>query len=160
MPVLQSQDFIDFSNATLDEKIDLVYELLDKQRELARLTLANGNFSSEVETLLKFIIVICNTNFAVMLLHSIENKIYTAPEFFFFIRENLTNILKRTWRLIFWSISFILLVFFSFIQKTICLLKKVNEDNVFLCLLELKEWKNLLVFWKNVSKVVCLSLTF
>ena len=160
MRVLQSQDFIDFSNATLHEKIDLVYELLDKQRELARLTLANGNFSSEVETLLKFIIVICNTNFAVMLLHSIENKIYTAPEFFFFIRENLTNILKRTWRLIFWSISFILLVFFSFIQKTICLLKKVNEDNVFLCLLELKEWKNLLVFWKNVSKVVCLSLTF
>lgn len=139
MPVLQSQDFIDFSNATLDEKIDLVYELLDKQRELARLTLENGNFSSEVETLLKFIIVICNTNFAVMLLRSIENKIYTAPEIFFFIRENLTNILKRTWRLIFWSISFILLVFFSFIQKTICLLKKVNEDNVFLCLLELKE---------------------
>ena len=139
MPVLQSQDFIDFSNATLDEKIDLVYELLDKERELARLTLENGNFSSEVETLLKFIIVICNTNFAVMLLRSIENKIYTAPEFFFFIRENLTNILKRTWRLIFWSISFILLVFFSFIQKTICLLKKVNEDNVFLCLLELKE---------------------
>ena len=139
MPVLQSQDFIDFSNATLDEKIDLVYELLDKQRELARLTLENGNFSSEVETLLKFIIVICNTNFAVMLLRSIENKIYTAPEIFFFIRENLTNILKRTWRLIFWSISFILLVFFSFIQKTICLLKKVNEDVVFLCLLELKE---------------------
>ena len=139
MRVLQSQDFIDFSNATLHEKIDLVYELLDKQRELARLTLANGNFSSEVETLLKFIIVICNTNFAVMLLRSIENKIYTAPEIFFFIRENLTNILKRTWRLIFWSISFILLVFFSFIQKTICLLKKVNEDNVFLCLLELKE---------------------
>lgn len=139
MPVLQSQDFIDFSNATLDEKIDLVYELLDKQRELARLTLENGNFSSEVETLLKFIIVIYNTNFAVMLLRSIENKIYTAPEIFFFIRENLTNILKRTWRLIFWSISFILLVFFSFIQKTICLLKKVNEDNVFLCLLELKE---------------------
>lgn len=139
MPVLQSQDFIDFSNATLDEKIDLVYELLDKERELARLTLENGNFSSEVETLLKFIIVICNTNFAVMLLRSIENKIYTAPEIFFFIRENLTNILKRTWRLIFWSISFILLVFFSFIQKTICLLKKVNEDVVFLCLLELKE---------------------
>ena len=139
MPVLQSQDFIDFSNATLDEKIDLVYELLDKERELARLTLENGNFSSEVETLLKFIIVIYNTNFAVMLLRSIENKIYTAPEIFFFIRENLTNILKRTWRLIFWSISFILLVFFSFIQKTICLLKKVNVDNVFLCLLELKE---------------------
>ena len=112
MPVLQSQDFIDFSNATLDEKIDLVYELLDKQRELARLTLENGNFSSEVETLLKFIIVICNTNFAVMLLRSIENKIYTAPKIFFFIRENLTNRLKRTWRLIFWSISFILLVFF------------------------------------------------
>lgn len=112
MPVLQSQDFIDFSNATLDEKIDLVYELLDKQRELARLTLENGNFSSEVETLLKFIIVVCNTNFAVMLLRSIENKIYTALEIFFFIRENLTNILKRTWRLIFWSISFILLVFF------------------------------------------------
>ena len=117
MPVLQSQDFIDFSNATLDEKIDLVYELLDKQRELARLTLENGNFSSEVETLLKFIIVICNTNFAVMLLRSIENKIYTAPEIFFFIRENLTNILKRTWRLIFWSISFILLVFFLVLFK-------------------------------------------
>ena len=83
MPVLQSQDFIDFSNATLDEKIDLVYELLDKQRELAQLTLENGIFSSEVEMLLKFIIVICNTNFAVMLLRSIENKVYAAPKFLF-----------------------------------------------------------------------------
>ena len=89
MPVLQSQDFIDFSNATLDKKIDLVYELLNKQRELARLTLENGNFSSEVEMLSKFIIVICNTNFTVMLLRSIENKVYTAPKFLFLYSRKL-----------------------------------------------------------------------
>ena len=82
MRVLQSQDFIDFSNATLHEKIDLVYELLDKQRELARLTLANGNFSSEVETLLKFIIVICNTNFAVCCYILLRTKFIQLPNFF------------------------------------------------------------------------------
>lgn len=70
MPVLQSQDFIDFSNATLDDKIDIVFELLDKQRNLARLSCENIELSLEVRTLLQFIIVICNTNFAVVLVNS------------------------------------------------------------------------------------------
>ena len=37
MPVFQSQDFIDFSTGTLDEKIDFMYELLDRQRDVVLL---------------------------------------------------------------------------------------------------------------------------
>lgn len=58
MPVLQSQDFIDFSNATLDEKIDVVFELLEKQRDLARLMSENVELPLEVRTLCMFIVVI------------------------------------------------------------------------------------------------------
>ena len=37
MPVFQSQDFIGFSTLTLDEKIDFMYELLDRQRDVVLL---------------------------------------------------------------------------------------------------------------------------
>ena len=39
IPVFQGQDFIDFSTGTLDEKIDFMYELLDRQKDVARFTL-------------------------------------------------------------------------------------------------------------------------
>ena len=81
MPVLQSQDFVDFSNATLDDKIDIIFELLDKQRNLARLSYENTELPLEVRTLLQFIIVICNTNLAVVLVNSKENRLYLDVEF-------------------------------------------------------------------------------
>ena len=42
MPAIQYQEFIDFSNAILDEKNDFTYELLDRQRDLAQFTLENS----------------------------------------------------------------------------------------------------------------------
>ena len=42
MPAIQYQEFIDFSNAILDEKNDFIYELLDRQRDLAQFTLENS----------------------------------------------------------------------------------------------------------------------
>ena len=50
MSALQSHDIIDFSNSTLDEKIDVVFELLDKQRDLAHFTCENANISSDISS--------------------------------------------------------------------------------------------------------------
>lgn len=67
MPVIQDQEFIDLCNACLDEKIDFAYELLYKQRSLVRYTLETFNsLTEELVGFLKFIIVVCNTNFAVV----------------------------------------------------------------------------------------------
>ena len=45
MPVVQTQNTIDFSNSTLDEKIDTIYKLLDKQRELVSFNCENVNIT-------------------------------------------------------------------------------------------------------------------
>lgn len=42
MPAIQDQEFIDFSNAILDEKNDFIYELLDTQKRLS--TIYFGKF--------------------------------------------------------------------------------------------------------------------
>ena len=69
MPVVQTQNTIDFSKSTLDEKIDTIYKLLDTKIELVSFSCENVNITS-----LQFVISICNTNFAVVT--SIENKLY------------------------------------------------------------------------------------
>lgn len=74
MPVVQTQNTIDFSKSTLDEKIDTIYKLLDTKIELVSFSCENVNITSDLRTFLQFVISICNTNFAVVT--SIENKLY------------------------------------------------------------------------------------
>ena len=90
MPIFQSQNFNDFSTGTLDEKIDFMYELLDRQRDVARFTLENlDNLTKEKIIFLQFIIVICNTNFAVVLVNFIENRVYSDIDFLTFYSRKL-----------------------------------------------------------------------
>ena len=90
MPVFQSQDFIDFSTLTLDEKIDFMYELLDRQRDVARFTLEKSdNLTKEKRISLQFITVIFNTNFAAVLVNFIENRVYSDIDFLTFYSRKL-----------------------------------------------------------------------
>ena len=90
MPVFQSQDFIDFSTLTLDEKIDFMYELLDRQRDVARFTLENSdNLTEQKIIFLQFIIVICNINFPVVLADFIKNRVYLDIDFLTFYSRKL-----------------------------------------------------------------------
>lgn len=95
MPALQTDDIIDFSNSTLDEKIDVVFELLDRQRDLAHFTCENANISSDARTFLLFIIVICNTNFAVVLVNSLENRLYSYAEFLLLYSRKLDEYIEE-----------------------------------------------------------------
>ena len=102
MPVFQSQDFIDFSTLTLDEKIDFMYELLDRQRDAAPFTLENSdNLTKEKRIFLQFIIVICNTNFAVVLVNFIENRVYSDIDFLTFYSRKLDEQLDENIEIIF-----------------------------------------------------------
>lgn len=74
MPAVQTQNTIDFSNSTLDEKIDTIYKLLDKKIELVSFSCENVNITCDLRTFLQFVISIFNTNLAVVT--SIENKLY------------------------------------------------------------------------------------
>ena len=82
MPVIQEQEFIDFSNATLDEKVQFIFDLLNRQTNIARYTLEHGNLLNEqVRIYLRFIIVVCNTNFTAAMTSSLENKTYSYADF-------------------------------------------------------------------------------
>ena len=82
MPVIQDQENVDFSNASLDEKVDFVYDLLSRQRLLVQFTLEYSNsLTEERAVFLKFIIIVCNTNFAVVLVNAVENKTYSDADF-------------------------------------------------------------------------------
>ena len=102
MPVFQSQDFIDFSTGTLDEKIDFMYELLDRQRDAAPFTLENSdNLTKEKRIFLQFIIVICNKNFVVVLVTFIENRFFSGIDFLTFYSRKLDEQLDENIEIIF-----------------------------------------------------------
>ena len=63
--------------AITDEKVDNVFELIQKQRELAVFILVEcPNLSSDYRKFLLLIVVMSNTNFAVVPATFIENKLY------------------------------------------------------------------------------------
>ena len=97
MPIVQSQETIDFTTATTDEKVDKVFELIQKQRELAVFTLVEGpNLSSNYRKFLLLIVLMTNTNFAVVLASSIENKLYSIDEFINFYLTKLKEHLDES----------------------------------------------------------------
>lgn len=67
-----------------------MYELLDRQRDVARFTLENSdNLTEQKIIFLQFIIVICNINFPVVLVDFIEHRVYSDIDFLTFYSRKL-----------------------------------------------------------------------
>ena len=67
-----------------------MYELLDRQRDVARFTLENSdNLTEQKIIFLQFTIVICNINFPVVLVDFIENRVYSDIDFLTFYSRKL-----------------------------------------------------------------------
>ena len=83
MPFIVPSNYIDFTNNNSNEKSEFIFDLLNRQRNAAKITLEHGlNLTQQVKWALVFIIVASNTNFGVALASSIENNMYTYTEFF------------------------------------------------------------------------------
>ena len=82
MPVVQRWDsIIDFNNASVDEKFEFVYDLLIRQRNSALNTLEHENLSDRVKVCLIFVILICSTNFCVVLVSATNEETYSYADF-------------------------------------------------------------------------------
>ena len=97
MPVIQHQETVIFSNASLDEKVDFVYDLLPRQRLIVQFTLEySGSLTEERAVFFKFVIAVCNTNFAVALVNAIENRIYSDISFLAIYARKLDEQLEES----------------------------------------------------------------
>ena len=83
MPVVLRENFIDFTEASEDEKADYIFDLLLKQKESTRSMLYQGNFLSQVqEARLIFLIATCSRALAESMGILSENRNYMYSEFF------------------------------------------------------------------------------
>ena len=63
MPIIQTENYVNFLTAEPKEKLDFVLDLLDNQRELIISTLQNVNLNQRFRVLFQFVMVICNCSF-------------------------------------------------------------------------------------------------
>lgn len=91
MPVLRSDANIHFTTAAMEEKKDIIEELLQKQKELAAFTCQKFILEPSIRIYLRFIVTVCNSNFSGCLFNHIENKNYETEEFTSLFAEKLDN---------------------------------------------------------------------
>lgn len=72
--ITQTEQTIDYSLATIEEKKNLIKLLFINQKELVILTINYLNPSSEVLIYLTFIVALCKSDFSDFLYHHIRNQ--------------------------------------------------------------------------------------
>ena len=89
MPIIRTENIIDFTSCKVQEKMEIVFELLEKQKKLAAFTSESLNLTPSVNSYLQFVIAICNATFSAIIFHSFENKTYTFEELLSFYSKKL-----------------------------------------------------------------------
>ena len=81
MPIIQSNSQFDFTNATLEEKKDLIEKLLKKQKDLANFSLENYPNNTELRVHLTFFQMVCSSRFGEYFSGFIPNRVFDENEF-------------------------------------------------------------------------------
>ena len=81
MSIIQRNSQFDFTNATLEEKKDLIAKLLKKQKDLANFLLENYPNNIELRVHLIFIQTVCSSTFGEYFSGFIPNRAFDENEF-------------------------------------------------------------------------------
>ena len=81
MPIIKSNSQFDFTNATLEEKKDLIKKLLRKQKDLANILLENYPNNIELRVHLIFVETVCSSTFGEYFSGFVPNRVFDENEF-------------------------------------------------------------------------------
>ena len=96
MPITRTENIIGFSDSSTQGRIDFVFELAERQRELARFTLENTDMTESVRTYLQCVLAISSSNYGALLFRGVEliEKMEVILERISFVVENVDRIKK------------------------------------------------------------------